>query len=74
MGKPVRRFFCVQRGVVKHDASQGVGKTPYPLPLRPPVARLVPFLPGQLVGGLDVRKVDYLEMKKRRLFLEKATF
>ena len=28
------------------------GKAPYPLPLRPPVAGLVPFLPGQLVGGL----------------------
>ena len=52
MGKPVRRFFCVQKGVVKRDAPQGVGKAPYPLPLRPPVAGLVPFLPGQLVGGL----------------------
>ena len=31
---------------------QGVTKTPYPLPLRPPVMGLVPFLPGQLVGGL----------------------
>ena len=52
MGKPVRRFFCVQKGVVKRDTPKGVGKTPYPLPLRPPVAGLVPFLPGQLVGGL----------------------
>ena len=52
MGKPVRRFFCVQRGVVKRDAPQGVAKTPYPLPFRPPVTGLVPFLPGQLVGSL----------------------
>ena len=37
---------------MKRDAPQGVGKTPYPLPLRPPVAGLVPFLAGQLVGGL----------------------
>ena len=52
MGKPVRRFFCVQKGVVKRDAPKGVGKTLYPLPLRPPVMGLIPFLPGQLVGGL----------------------
>ena len=31
---------------------QGVGKAPYPLPLRPPVMGLVPFLAGQLVGSL----------------------
>ena len=37
---------------MKRDAPQGVGKAPYPLPLRPPVAGLVPFLSGQLVGGL----------------------
>ena len=36
---------------MKRDAPQRVGKTPYPLPLRPPVAGLVPFLAGQLVGG-----------------------
>ena len=42
----------VQKGVVKRDTPQGVGKTPYPLPLWPPVTGLVPFLPGQLVGGL----------------------
>ena len=37
---------------MKRDAPQGVGKTPYPLPLRPPVTGLVPVLPGQLVGSL----------------------
>ena len=37
---------------MKRDAPQGVGKAPYPLPLRPPVAGLVPFLASQLVGGL----------------------
>ena len=31
---------------------KGVAKTPYPLPLRPPVMGLVLFLAGQLVGGL----------------------
>ena len=51
-GETCTAVFCMQRGVVKHDAPQGVGKTPSPLPLRPPVAGLVPFLAGQLVGGL----------------------
>ena len=37
---------------MKRDAPQGGGKAPYPLPLRPPVAGLVLFLAGQLVGGL----------------------
>ena len=37
---------------MKRDAPKEVGKTPYPLPLRPPVAGLVLFLAGQLVGGL----------------------
>ena len=37
---------------MKRDTPQGVGKTPYPLPLWPPVTGLVPFLPGQLVSGL----------------------
>ena len=31
---------------------KGGGKAPYPLPLRSSVAGLVPFLAGQLVGGL----------------------
>ena len=26
MGKPVRRFFCMQKYVVKRDAPKGVGK------------------------------------------------
>ena len=37
---------------MKRDAPERGRQTPYPLPLRPPVAGLVPFLPGQLVGGL----------------------
>ena len=52
MGKPVRRFFCVQRDVVKRGAPERVAKTPYPLPLRPPLMGLVLSLPGRLVGGL----------------------
>ena len=52
MGKPVRRFCCVQRVSRNTTPPEGVAKTPYPLPLRPPVAGLVPFLAGQLVGGL----------------------
>ena len=52
MGKPVRWFCCVQRVSRNTTPPEGVAKTPYPLPLRPPVAGLVPFLAGQLVGGL----------------------
>lgn len=37
---------------MKRNAPKGGGKAPYPLLFRPPVIGLVPFLPGQLVGGL----------------------
>ena len=37
---------------MKRDAPKGVGKTLYPLPLRPPVMGFVLSLAGQLVGGL----------------------
>ena len=56
-GETCTAVFCMQRGVVKHDAPQGVGKTPSPLPLRPPVAGLVPFLAGLQFFQIPGRRV-----------------
>lgn len=53
MGKPVRRFFCMQKYVVEHAAlDRGTPKRGSLYRSDPPtVVRLVPFLSGQLLGG-----------------------
>ncbi len=52
MGKTCTAFFLCARGVVKRNVPKRSRQVSYSLPFRPPVAELIPFLAGQLVGGL----------------------